>query len=459
MKENKKLKKLEEIIKGYDNLIVALSGGVDSTFLLAFAHQVYSSMGRTDCLAALTATGPQFAEDEIAIAGSLCDRLGIAHKKIDVSHVINMIKRNPADRCYHCKHEIFGILKERADMVGSVLADGTNLDDMEDYRPGYKAIKELGIASPLKEAELTKTEIREALSSMDIPEAAELAARPAFACLVSRIPYGETITERKLEAIYAAEQYLKERGFSQVRVRCHEIAGKVSGNETRFMARIELEADEMERFCKKSPNGDTHMACTESRFRELGFEYVTLDIGGYRKGRMNDILQSGAIQAPDRIKVTETARRGRAENVENAEIMAQIDSFLKEIREKEYKFDDFRDIIEKLRMPDGCPWDREQTHESLKKHMVEEVNEALEAIDEQDWKHLCEELGDVLLQIVLHAQIAKEAGEFTMDDIIQCVSEKMIRRHPHVFGSIDVSGVDEGLDLWEEIKKREKQFL
>ena len=114
------------------------------------------------------------------------------------------------------------------------------------------------------------------------------------------------------------------------------------------------------------------------------------------------------------------------------------------------------EVIAKLRAPDGCPWDREQTHKSLKKHMVEEANEALEAIDEGDWQHLCEELGDVLLQIVLHSQIAAEAGEFTIDDVVQCVSEKMIRRHPHVFGNIDVSGVDEGLDLWEEIKKRER---
>ena len=114
------------------------------------------------------------------------------------------------------------------------------------------------------------------------------------------------------------------------------------------------------------------------------------------------------------------------------------------------------DIIERLRMPDGCPWDRKQTHESLKKHLVEEANEALDAIDERDYNHLCEELGDVLLQIVLHAQIGKEMGEFTIDDVVQSVSEKMIRRHPHVFGNIDIAGVDEGLDIWEEIKKREK---
>lgn len=446
---NDKLKKLEEIIKGYGQMLVALSGGVDSTFLLAFAYKTFMEAGTPDAVAALTATGPQFAEDEQCYARQICDSLGIAHKTVDAGHVINMIKRNPIDRCYHCKREIFGILKEKAEMVGSVLCDGTNVDDMEDYRPGNKAARELGIASPLRDAGLTKADIRQALAQMDIKEAAELAAKPAFACLATRIPYGETISEQKLKAIDEAEAILKAEGFTQVRVRCHEIAGKVSGNETRFMARIEVMREEMGKMLESS-------AEIEEKLQGCGFEYVTMDMGGYKKGKMNSMIEK--METPDRIKVSETVVRGNAENVETADIMAEIDRFLAETREKNYSFADFVDIINKLRQPDGCPWDREQTHESLKKHMVEEANEALDAIDEKDWKHLCEELGDVLLQIVLHAQIAKEADEFTIDDVVQSVSEKMIRRHPHVFGNIDVSGVDEGLDLWEEIKKREKML-
>ncbi len=442
-----KLKKLEEIILGCSRMTVALSGGVDSTFLLAFAYETYCRAGEGDRVAAITATGPQFAREETDYASSLCDRLGIAHKKIDASHVISMIKRNPADRCYHCKREIFGMLKERTEMVGSVLCDGTNADDMDDYRPGFKAVRELGVLSPLLEAGLTKDEIRQALSRMDIPEGKLVAAKPAFACLISRIPYGETVTAEKLEAVGAAEKFLKGAGFTQVRVRCHEIAGKVSGNETRFMARLELLREEMEKL--RDMGGEI-----EETLRGLGFEYVTLDLGGYERGKMNSMVD--ALALPDRIKVSETVVRGNPERVENPDIMAEIDRFLKEVRDREYTFGDFVDIIRRLREPDGCPWDREQTHKSLKKHMVEEANEALEAIDEGDWQHLCEELGDVLLQIVLHSQIAAEAGEFTIDDVVQCVSEKMIRRHPHVFGNIDVSGVDEGLDLWEEIKKRER---
>ena len=467
----KKLEKLNKILDGYGQVTVALSGGTDSVFLLTFAYEKFAAEGRGDMVAALTAVGPQFAADETAFARKLCDELGVAHKQVDVSHVVNMIKRNPIDRCYHCKREIFGILKERADMTRSVLADGTNATDMKDYRPGFKAVTELGVASPLKDAGLTKEDIRQALRRYANGEnatgdgamkmAGAMADRPAFACLVSRIPYGETITESKLEAIYRGEQLLKKRGFTQVRVRCHEIAGKVSGSEARFMARIEVLQSDLEILFGGSDGIAKLFEAAgeiENEFRGLGFEYVTMDLGGYEKGKMNGIIQSAGLTEPDRIKVTETVVRGDARRIESADIMAEIDRFLRETQEKDYSFSDFVSIIEKLRQPDGCPWDREQTHESLKKHMVEEANEALEAIDEKDWDHLCEELGDVLLQIVLHAQIASEAREFTIDDVVQKVSEKMIRRHPHVFGNIDVSGVDEGLDLWEEIKKREKMM-
>lgn len=488
MELNEKLQQLKDILNGYGQMIVAFSGGVDSTFLLAFAYELWGD----DRVAAITATGPHFAPDETEYAREVCERLGISHKYMDVSYVLGMIKRNPEDRCYHCKREIFSNLKERADMVGSVLADGTNADDMADYRPGHKAVQELGVASPLKDAGLTKADIRQALQEMAerdpqlkaalgmdaAPENAVPADRavaeqpltiwkkPAFACLASRIPYGETITEEKLSAIYRGEVFLRSKGFMQVRVRCHEIAGRVSGNKSRFIARIELEPADMARFC----TGELFEE-TEAALREIGFEYVTLDLGGYSKGKLNGALQQAAENAPgngvpvleretdvpERIAVTETVHRGTAENVETADVMAEIDRFLQEVREQKYTFGDFVDIIEKLRQPGGCPWDRAQTHVSLKKHMVEEANEVLDAIDESNSQHLCEELGDVLLQIVLHAQIAREEGDFSIDDVIQSVSEKMVRRHPHVFGNIDVHSVDEGLDLWEEIKKREKQ--
>ena len=121
------------------------------------------------------------------------------------------------------------------------------------------------------------------------------------------------------------------------------------------------------------------------------------------------------------------------------------------------KFDEFVATIAALRSENGCPWDRKQTHESLKEGLVEETGEVLEAIDKKDDANLCEELGDVLLQVVMHAQIAAEEGRFTIEDVISGVNEKMIRRHPHVFGDIKVSSVEEGLDLWEQIKQQEKE--
>ena len=121
------------------------------------------------------------------------------------------------------------------------------------------------------------------------------------------------------------------------------------------------------------------------------------------------------------------------------------------------KFDEFVATIAALRSENGCPWDRKQTHESLKECLVEETGEVLEAIDKKDDANLCEELGDVLLQVVMHAQIAAEEGRFTIEDVISGVNEKMNRRHPHVFGDIKVSSVEEGLDLWEQIKQKEKE--
>ena len=123
---------------------------------------------------------------------------------------------------------------------------------------------------------------------------------------------------------------------------------------------------------------------------------------------------------------------------------------------EKYSFGDLVEIIAALRAPGGCPWDIKQTHQSLKECLVEESGEVIDAIDNDDDENLCEELGDVLLQVVMHAQIAAERGSFTIDDVVQGVSEKMIRRHPHVFGNVKVSSPEEILELWKKIKEQEK---
>lgn len=112
--------------------------------------------------------------------------------------------------------------------------------------------------------------------------------------------------------------------------------------------------------------------------------------------------------------------------------------------------------VRKLRSENGCQWDREQTHKSLKTNMLEEAYEAVDAIESGDLKHLKEELGDVLLQVVLHSQIADEEKAFNIDDVAREINEKLIRRHPHVFGDVEVNSTQEILDNWEQIKKEEK---
>ena len=116
------------------------------------------------------------------------------------------------------------------------------------------------------------------------------------------------------------------------------------------------------------------------------------------------------------------------------------------------------EIIEILRSPNGCQWDREQTHYSLKPNMIEEAYEAVDAMDSGDMKHLREELGDVLLQVVLHSQIAKEEGAFDIEDVAQTLNEKLIHRHPHVFGDTKVSSTKDIIDNWDKLKQEEKQI-
>ena len=120
-------------------------------------------------------------------------------------------------------------------------------------------------------------------------------------------------------------------------------------------------------------------------------------------------------------------------------------------------FDEFVATIEALRSPDGCPWDKVQTHKSIAGNMVEEAYEAVDAIEADDTPHMLEELGDVLLQVVLQSQIAADAGTFTIDDVCRTVNEKIVRRHPHVFGEVQAGDANEVLDLWDQVKMAEKE--
>ena len=278
----KKLDALTDMLNGCGKIAVALSGGVDSVFLLVFARKVLGA----DNILALTATGPHFAEDETGYAIRLCDELGIAHETAAMDGILDVIGDNPPDRCYICKREIFSGLKAMADGRGFVLADGTNLDDLDDYRPGRRALNELGIRSPLKDAGLTKQDIRTALALLaadddvvrrslhiNTEDGSMLPVweKPAFACLASRIPYGQSITVDKLSAIYRAESFMKRLGFTQIRVRHH---GDV--------ARVEVLPEDRKRFFSEEL-----MDTVNEGIKDCGFRYAALDLGGYRMGSLN----------------------------------------------------------------------------------------------------------------------------------------------------------------------------
>lgn len=121
-----------------------------------------------------------------------------------------------------------------------------------------------------------------------------------------------------------------------------------------------------------------------------------------------------------------------------------------------YNMDDLKHIMELLRSPEGCPWDKEQTHQSIRRNMLEEAYEVAEAIDENDPAHLKEELGDVLLQVVFHARMAEEAGLFNFDDVVDGIAQKLVFRHPHVFGTVEADNTDQALNTWDAQKQVEK---
>lgn len=265
-----KLENLKDIISGMESLIVAYSGGVDSTFLLKVASQVLGEK-----VLAVTADSPSFPSREKEFAIQLARELKVKHLIVESDEMEepNFV-RNDRDRCYWCKKELFSKLLEIAEEEGlKFVAEASNLDDTSDHRPGLKAAQEMGIRSPLIEAELSKYEIRQLSKYLGL----KTWQKPSMACLASRFAYGIEITSELLEKIEKAEELLKEEGFRQVRVRYH-------GD----LVRIEVAQDEIARLA--SPRVRDKVL---SRFKEFGFLYTTIDMEGYLSGSMNRLLNKG----------------------------------------------------------------------------------------------------------------------------------------------------------------------
>lgn len=274
---SKKLKILKENLKSLESVLIAFSGGVDSTFLLKVAHDVLQNK-----VIAITATSSTYPKRELMEAKKYAKSIGVQHIIVESEELdIKGYSQNPVNRCYYCKKELFSKLKKVADENGiRHILDGSNFDDIGDYRPGMEAARELGVISPLKEAELTKEEIRAYSKEMGLPTW----NKPSFACLSSRFPYGNEINSKKLKMVEDAEQFLLDLGFRQVRVRHH---GKI--------ARIEVAPEERIKFF----NLDV-MDKVGNKLKEIGYTYVTLDILGYKTGNMNAVLEKkDKVQSAD----------------------------------------------------------------------------------------------------------------------------------------------------------------
>jgi len=268
-----KLSKLKEVVSKLESVVVAFSGGVDSTLVAKVCYDTLK-----DNSMAVTARSETYPDFEFKESQKLASEIGIKHLVVDTSELaIEGFASNPPERCYFCKTELFGKLKEIAKEHGFLnVADGANLDDTQEFRPGLKASKELDVRSPLKETGLAKEDIREVSKFLNLPNW----NKPAYACLSSRFPYGQSITEEKINMVSEAEKYLRDLGLIQFRVRYHET-----------IARIEILPEDIHTLTN-SPAREELTA----KFKEIGFTYVTLDLAGYRSGSMNEVLSETELK-------------------------------------------------------------------------------------------------------------------------------------------------------------------
>ena len=257
-----RLKSARDIVRDLGSVLVAYSGGVDSTLLLRLAMDELGERA-----VAVLASSPAYPESEQAAAREMARYMGARLVEVMTGEVeLEAYARNNPDRCFHCKEELFNTLEPVQHELGLAhLAYGATADDAGDHRPGHGSAVRRGVRFPLLEAGMAKSEIRAAARSLGLPNW----NKPSFACLSSRIPHGTPVTVAALRQIEAAEDALKAMGFRQVRVRHH---GDV--------ARIEVDADEMPRLVAQRE-------LVAAAVREAGYKFVAADLEGYSTGSLN----------------------------------------------------------------------------------------------------------------------------------------------------------------------------
>lgn len=272
---HEKYEHLRRSLADMGTVLIAFSGGVDSTFLLRVARDVLG-----DRAWAVTAASPIHPAAELRESSRLAKSIGVFPIVIQSNElIIPGFADNPPERCYHCKRELFRLCLEKAAELGvEWVADGSNTDDLNDYRPGRRALRELGIRSLLLEAGLSKEDVRRLSRELGLPTW----DKQPYACLASRLPYGTEITAARLRMIEACEEFLQQKGFRTYRVRFH--------TET---ARIEVGAEEMPRLLEPELR-----RALVAFFKATGFTYVSLDLEGYRSGSMNETLPAEATTLP-----------------------------------------------------------------------------------------------------------------------------------------------------------------
>lgn len=264
-----KLTQLRYIFQEMGTALIAYSGGIDSTLVAKVAFDVLG-----DRSVAVTAVSPSLLPEELDEAQQQAEIIGIKHELVETEEMNNPnYTSNPVNRCYFCKSELHDKLKPLAIERGyPYVIDGVNADDLQDYRPGIQAAKERGARSPLAEIGITKAEVREMSKFLGL----SWWEKPSQPCLSSRFPYGEEITYEKLYRVGRAEIYLRKLGYSNLRVRSH--------GDT---AKIELLPEQITDFVVK-----TNLNEVVSHFQSLGFIYITLDLEGYRSGKLNQVVLS-----------------------------------------------------------------------------------------------------------------------------------------------------------------------